>query len=323
MLSGCFTEEYPILPLPDEYVTLSTYRPVNGQVYYSFGSRSQVKSNSVEDWDLAFSCKEDDYSILLNSARGMSSYNTESKDFDATYHYEDYDWEYDDCSGRGTISCLGDWGDFSFDNPQSYGNVYIINMGVDLKGMPTTMIKMKIRKYTDNRYNILISDLDNNQKEEFIIPRNDSFNFVHLSLKTKEVLHLEPPKEDWDILFTSYAAPMGAKEAYPDAIPLPRRYELVEGVLLNPYQRHVTLDSTGNFDNLDFFEIEGHVFNDTTNYIGRNWFNWLKPEKQYVITSDNTYIIKDEDRNYYALEFLKFSKSDINRSLTRFRFKSL
>lgn len=322
-LSSCFTEEEPVLPLAPHTEVISTHKLTAGQVYYSLKNQKIVKYNSVEDWDFAFACGEDDYDILVNTARGMGAYNTTSKDFNATYKYDNYPWVFDKNNGQEDQSCLGTWGDFEFENPQSFGNVYLIYLGVDIQGHGTGIIKFQVTGYEDDTYTIRIGDLEGTVQREYSVQKNDSFNFVYLSFEQSKVLTLEPPKNDWDIMFTSFTVPLRRPQVAPISFPIAKTHELVDGVLLNPYHRYVAEDTAGNLDDISFFNVESYDYTDSTDFIGRRWYDYSEEEDRYFITPNNTFIIKDEDKNFYAIKFTQLTNDITISSDISFTLKSL
>lgn len=322
LLIGCFTKEEPILPLPPFSTEISTYKPVNGQAYYSLKDRKIVKENATEAWDIAFSCKENDYEILLNTSRGMGCYNTNSKDFYQNYKDGDYPWRFDKWNGAKDNSCIGVWGDFSFENPQSYGNVYLVHLGLDLSGNPTGIVKMQIDGFESNTYQIKVGDLEGRYERTYQVEKNDSFNYVYLSFETSSVKHLEPYKNDWDILLTSYIAhktPTTSSLFFS----VTNEFAVIDGILLNPYNREVANQFDYSFEEVNFFIAESYTYTDSLDFIGPKWYQWNPGEKKFFITSKNTFVIRDEDKNYYALQFQKFHKERTTKNDIGFVFKSL
>ncbi len=321
-LAGCFTKEEPILPLPPYSTQVSTYKPVNGQAYYSLKNRKVVKENGTEDWDLAFSCGESDYSILLNTSRGMGCFNTNSKDFYQNYQTGDYPWRFDKWNGKKDNSCIGVWGDFSFENPQSFGNVYLVHLGLDLSGNPTGLVKMQISGFEKNQYDIKVGDLEGRYERHYQVTKNDSFNFVYLSFETSSVKHLEPYKNDWDFLITSYV-----KHKTPNTSSLyfsvTNEFAVVDGILLNPYRREVAQQFMYDFDDINYFKAESYSYTDSLNFIGTQWYRWNASEKNFSMTAKNTFVIRDEDKNYYAVQFRNFEKERTTKNKLGFVFKSL
>jgi len=321
-LAGCFTEEEPILPLPPFETEISTYKPVNGQVYYSLKDQKVVKQNSTEAWDIAFSCAENDYQILLNTSRGMGCFNTNSKDFYQAYREGDYPWIFDRWNGQEGNSCIGEWGDFSFENPQSYGNVYLIHLGLDFSGNPTGVVKMRVEGFEENRYDILIGDLEGRFERHYYIEKNDSFNNVYLSFESSSVLQLEPPKDDWDFLITSYI-----KHKTPNISSLffsvTNEFALVDGIFINPYNREVGRQFNYSFDALNFFNAQTYQYTDSLDFIGTKWYSWNSGNKNFRSTDKNTFVIRDSEKNYYAIQFTKFRKERTTKNDIGFIFKSL
>ena len=321
-LSGCFTEEEPILPLPPFETNISTYKPINGQTYYSLKDRKVVKENGTEAWDIAFSCAEDDYQILLNTSRGMGCFNTNSKDFYQAYKEGDHPWTFDTWNGQNNNSSIGEWGDFSFENPQSYGNVYLVHLGLDLSGNPTGIVKMQIEGFEDNTYSILVGDLEGQFERHYYVQKNDSFNYVYLSFETSSVVDIEPPKNEWDFVITSFV-----KHKTPNISSLffsvTNAYALVDGIFINPYKREVSRQFTFDFDALNFFNAQTYDYTDTLDFIGTQWYRWVAGQKQFDITKNNTFVIRDADKNYYAIQFTKFQKQRTTTNDVGFVFKSL
>lgn len=321
-LTGCFTEEEPILPLPPNETEISTYKPVNGQVYFSLKEGKIIKQNSIEAWNIAFSCAENKYEILLNTARGMGCFNTNSKDFYQDYQNGDYPWLYDRMNGKEGSSCIGDWGDFSFENPQSFGTVYLVHLGLDLSGNPTGIVKMKVEGFVENTYDILIGDLEGKYERHYLVEKNDSFNYAYLSFETSDVVNIEPPKNDWDMLLTSYVKhkTLNTSQLF---FSVTNEYSIIDGILLNPYKREIAHEFTYGFDELNFFKAEAYPYTDTLDYIGAKWYLWNSGEKRFYMSKKNTFVIRDEDKNYYAIKFTKFRKERTTKNDVGFVFKSL
>jgi hypothetical protein len=321
-LSGCFTKEEPILPLPPFSNSLDSYKPENGQIYYSLKDQKVMKQNGTESWDIAFNCNENEYDILLNTSRGMGCFNTNSKDFYQDYQHGDYPWTFDKWNGQEDQSSLGIWGDFSFKNPQSFGNIYLVNLGLDLSGNTTGIVKMKVESFESNKYDILVGDLDGRFERHYIIEKNDSFNFVYLSFESSAVLHLEPHKNDWDILVTSYVA---HKTTNTSSLffSVTNEFSMVDGILINPYQREVARQFTHSFDALNFFKAEAYEYSDSLDFIGSKWYSWDAGKKRFRISAKNTFVIRDDEKNYYAIQFTSFSKERTTKNRIGFVFKSL
>ena len=322
--SSCFTEEEPIQPLEPRSGVVTTEWATHGQVYYSLKDQHVIKGNGIYEWDLAFSCAPDDYTILLNTAKGMGCYNTSSKNFAEAYLEEDYPWEFEKSNGQEDHSAIGAWGDFEFVNPQSFQDVYILNMGIDPSGRRKDMLKFRVNGYSNGFYSVRVGDLKGTYHKDYLVAKNDSFNHVYLSFGENRVQHLEPPKNEWDLLFTPYVVPIGKSDPRaPFFHSLNKSYELVDGVLLNPYNREIRFDSNLVLDETTFFDIESESFTDSTDLIGQWWYKYNDETNTFETTSKTGFIIRDEDKNFYALKFTEYSKSSYTGCTTRFIFKNL
>ena len=318
---GCFPAEDPLLPLEPKSQTIEAHKAYDGLTYYSLRDQKIVAARSIFDWDMAFSCKDDEYTVLLNSAKGMAAYNTNSKEFDRYYPTSNYPWSFDGLAGNQ--SCIGAWGDFNYDNPQSYGNVYIINEGVDLNGFENGLVKMRIDDFSDNAYHIKIGNMNNTYQEEFTVPKNDTFNFVYLSFRDRKVKYIEPPKYDWDLLITSYAQPLKPQQISDQFIHVYQNYWITEGVLINPNNRLVTIDSLMPFDSIGFAEANRRNYAQKLDAIGSSWYKWNQLSQRFEINPRLTYLIRDEENFYYALKFDRFRKIQSAQYDVTFVYKNL
>lgn len=322
-ISSCFTDEEPIQPLPPMQGMIKTNWIDSGQIYYSLRERDIVKANGIYDWDLAFSCKKGDYTILMNSSKGMGCFNTGSKDFFGAYLEDQYPLSFDKSNGQDDQSAIGTWGDFKFENPQSYGDVYILHLGLDLLKNPIGKVKFRVNGFSNNSYSIRIGSLTNpNDYWDLPIPKNDSFNFVYLSFAKRQIKHLEPPKNEWDLLFTQYTVPIGKNIPRP-IFPQYQKHELVDGILLNPYNREIARDSNAAFDDINFFKVESFDFTNRTDLIGQWWYTYSDETHMFDTSANTGYVIRDEDKNFYAIKFVKYIKNDKMGCTSRFILKNL
>lgn len=326
VLSGCFSNEIG-LPEPKTFSEeIETDRSEEGQVYYSLRDRKEVASNSIYDWDLAFSCKEGDFKILVNSTKKMGVYNTHSKEIDLKFpnEYKYYDWQYDHPSGLDNSGCFGMWGDFTYDNPQSFGDVYIINRGFDLFNLPFQMKKMRIEGFENNAYQITFANVDGDEYYHLNIPKNDSFNYIYVSLEQKgQLLKLEPPKQDWDILFTLISDTSRFSNIYTRADSIRNKTVLVDGVLINPYKHSVAIDTSDRFNDLDFFDAQDLLYHESLNTIGARWYTWDKSNGGYEILPHNNFVVRYDNLFYYLIQFEEFDKPHREESYFRFSIRNL
>ena len=113
---------------------------------------------------------------------------------------------------------------------------------------------------------------------------------------------LEPPKTNYDLLFTQYTTLLytDAGEAYP---------YLVTGVLINRNQVRVALDSTHAFENVTLGQVANLPYSTRLDFIGYDWKSYSFSAGSYTVKSNLLYIIQDTEGFYYKFRFISFYKS--------------
>lgn len=321
-LGSCFIEEQGMDPIVPENIEIVSDFENEGQLYFDIGTREMVKTSSIYAWDLAFDCRPGHFNILLNSAKGMAVFNTRQTEFTKLFEERDYNWEFDQPRGDLEKTAIGEWGDFSFNNPQSYSEVYILHLGYDSDRRPLGYKKFKVHGFAGSKYIVQMADLNNDNNFTRFIDKNRSFNFSYLSLQdTGYVVEIEPPKETWDIVITP--APDSIYNLSPYDLELSKGLALSESILSNRFRHSVALDTLNRFENITYFDIDRVSFSPQINTIGNNWKVWNENTYTYEISRSNRFIIKDNEDSYYGIEFLSFEKPSINGSIFRFRLKHL
>jgi hypothetical protein len=309
-------------PIEPDIIELQMSLKERGQIFYDLKNKKATSYNSIYSWDLAFDCRKKEFNIIVNYAKGMGAYNTGEKSFSFKYPSKDYPWTYDDPCGDLNLTCIGRWGDFNFDNPQSFENVYILHLGFDEGGNAIGLKKFKIHGFTDQHYLIEYADLDNSNAQTFFIPKNPGYNFTYFTMtENGSLVNVEPPKTDWDIMITPYID--SAKYSSPFSTKISPDLALVEGILHNRHLREVAVDTIASFEAISYFDIDRLEFKRNINNIGSRWRWWDKNRETFFMSKENKYVIRDDNEEYYALEFIKFQKITTTTSTLQFKVKNL
>ena len=309
-------------PIPPKTIEFRTDIQSKGQIYYSLKDSKIVGESSLYDWDLGFDCRKNDFNIIVNSSKGMAAFNTGDKDFEKPFKHEAYPWKFDHPCGDLGMTCIGEWGDFSFENPQSFENVYILNLGIDREGKKLGLKKFKIHGFASKHYLIQIANLDNTNSYSLVIPKRPDYNFTYLSTRdTGLIVHIEPRKQDWDLVISTYLDSL--KDDSPDTKKITNELALSAGVLQNRYKRLVALDTINSFEHLNFFDLNDLEFSHFINAIGNRWKKWDPDSNDYKISKYRQFVLQDLDGFYYAIEFERYQKIDVNKSIIRLRVKNL
>jgi hypothetical protein len=278
------------------------------QVYYDLESGGEVSVNLKKIWDLAFEGSEEGWKILLNTSNFMLAAKSGSTDFDAPIDTAGYTWNFDASSGNPDTSAFGDW--LSFTGPDSSviysGQVYVIDRGYDEIGKLRGMRKAVFREVSDSTYTFRFANLDGSDDHEFIIHKDPGVNYVCFSFdEGGQQLSLEPPKDEWDLLFTQYTTLLYTNEG--DPYPY-----LLTGVLSNPSGVLVAQDTLYDFAAIDISVAETMTFSSAFDEIGYDWKDVIGDVSSgnvtYVIIEGLNYVIRDTDGFYYKMRFTGFYK---------------
>lgn len=320
LMTSCFTPEQPSDPVEPFHEVLTTDIDSAGQVYYSLKDRKVVGTSNVYQWDLGFECGTSGFNIIVNSGKGMAAYNTKITDFRIPLTSDNLLWDYDHPCGDLSMTCIGNWGDFNNNNPSSYGNVYIVNLGVDTYGRGLGYKKILIGGFIDGHYVLRFADLDGSNERLMLIPKTDGYNFTYFSFAFGgQLVDVEPPKDLWDIVFTPFIDEITDLGDYD--IRLNAKLGLYHGILFNRNKRRVAVEENKDWSDITYFGSEDLDYSIYTNTIGRSFYEWLEGDKKYRV-KNTLYLLKDGSENTYLIQFKAFEK-EVYSARVAFQFKNL
>jgi hypothetical protein len=303
-LTSCFDEDIAVTPL-DRGDVVSNQVEMMGkyenQVYFDLGSNTTVSTNKYGEWDLGFQ-SYDSYHIRLNSARNMAVQDLGKVDF-ASVNAESDEIEYkrDVPSGNKDSMVIGKWWLEENGELISKEHVYIVDRKRSHDRTRGGLRKIKILSANENKFVFIFAELNSSESDTVVVPRNEMYNFITVSLDGKgSVTNLEPRSDEWDIVFTKYTELFDVPgfEVYP-----------VTGALINTrYCEVVEADSTISFDELTSESIGEYVLTNKRDEIGWDWKQVDINTGVYTVNPLKKYIISDTEGFYYKLRFIGFQK---------------
>ncbi len=324
--TSCFKEEKRIPAPPKgnvETVQIPLTSQYDKQYFFDLFNNTIVSSNSNLAWDLAFETSENGYHIWLNSSRMMFAWNTNRTDFEAVRNELGAQWKSDEANGNPQQTAIGEWGVFDNNNVASFHQVYLIDRGFEGNSSTnnnTNASKLEMRKVifeglVNGVYRIRFAKLNGTDDHTVEIAKDAAYNKVFLSFDNGgKAVKIEPPKNDWDLLFTRYT------HIFPELDSLPY---LVAGALLNISGVEAVKDSSLTFGDITLETINSFTFSSAQDAIGYDWKTFDLDETRYSIKPDFIFILKDKEGNYYKMRFIDFFNNAGERGYPTFEYQML
>lgn len=325
-LTSCFKEDAKITPHDPGNVntqTIELTKDYRYQVYYDLGLGRVVSTNLKKDWDLGFECSPDGWHIILNTSSFMVAAESGFTDFSLPIDTVGYKWNFDVSSGNPDSTAIGNWVEFhSPDSSKTYSNeVYVINRGYDEVGNLRGFRKIKFQGLENDTYTFQYANLDGTGENTFSITKDPTINYIYFSFDDGgKMVVLEPPKSDWDLVFTQYTTLLftDAGEPYP---------YLVTGVLSNPSTIEVAVDTLYDFSSISLDIVDNLQYSARLDEIGYNWKDIVGDVStgnvSYVIVEGLNYIIRDWQGFYYKLRFIGFYNNSGDKGYPTFEYQKL
>ncbi len=319
IITSCFPEDIPVKPYDrgDAIVSQvgleSDYR---WQVYYSLSENREIKRSLMTDWDLAFNCTDTSNTIMLNMATFMSSIDKGAVSFESITSEEDSTWVGENPYGYENIdsTAIGKWYNSEDNKIISKNHVYLIDRGSKWNGKPIGYVKMMVIGADNQGFDIKVANLDGSKERTIRINKNPLLNYIALSLANDQILEIEPPRTDWDLLFTKYTYIFYE----PGYIPYS-----VTGVLINPKYTIAALDTIRKFEEITSDMIESYQYSNRMDLIGYDWKIVDISTGVYTVLPEMNYIIKDTKGFYYKLHFIGYVNDEGERGSPKFEFQKL
>lgn len=258
------------------------------QIWFDLGSNSIVSTNLRTDWDLAFDCSASNNILYLNAALNASVAFTNKTEFDKVTSDAGLTYTFEHHSGQADLLAIGD--------VTSNRNVFIIDRGYDAAGNPIGKWKAQITLVHGIDYYLTCSKLNGDNLTSVIISKKPLYNRVAFSFTTLSELQIEPPKTDYDLVFTQYTHVF-------ENPPLPYS---VNGVIINSYNTEAAEEFTINFSEISKTVADALFYSTDRDVIGYDWKYFDLQTNTFTIYSNQNYLVKDASGNLFKLHFLDF-----------------
>lgn len=312
VLAGCRKEEDALEPILTDTINLNDLYgnrfaeasmgvDYEFQAYFSLVNNQLVGTFDKFAWDIALT-NDDEPQLLLNSSIINLRIAEAGDDWDAPIDPASLEWKYDLPGRQPEDLAIG----------SNWNQVLVVDRGVDASGVARGMKKFVLQA-TENGYTLTVAELDGSNEQSFTAVPDDQYNFTAWSFDTGNTV-VEPPKDTWDIVFTSYLFVF-------DPINEPNPYQ-VTGALLNMNARQ-----GARFDDTPFESITADAatiaqLTTQQDVIGYDWkeFDF---DLGFIIIENRSYVVKCADEALFALSFTGFYDEDGNRGTPAFIYRRL
>ncbi|MCX6271184.1 MAG: hypothetical protein NTU44_08205 [Bacteroidetes bacterium] len=303
LLTSCFKEDDKVPPRqPGDVMTdtIGMDQTYKNQVYFDLGTGTSVQSNLKTSSDLGFDCSPDGWRIILNTSDFATVADLGVLPFGQAQDTAHAIWKFDKSDGNPDSLGIGRW--FTVNNGDTLSNhhVYVVNRGMDENGDNLGLMQVIFDSLSQGTYYFRFTNMSGGAVNKFSVKKDPSVNFLFFTFKFGGALKpLEPPKTDYDLLFTQYTTLLYTDigEAYP---------YLVTGVLINPNKVKVCPDSLHSFETVTLDNVIDLHYSSNLDAIGYDWKSYDFNAGSYTVNSKLLYIIRDTEGYYFKLRFISF-----------------
>lgn len=316
-LSSCLKKEIPVpkrLNNGVRTVAINMENDYRYQVFFNLANNEIVEKNDKYIWDIAFETGTDGWHIKTNTSKYMFAYRTDKTDLLAVMDHAGATPNkhfYDKPSGNLDSTAIGNWKD---------GFVRILDMGTSNDGHTLGWYKIKVDSVDAQYYYLQYAVIDASTFTSISVKKDNSHAFVYYSLIDDQAVDVAPQPQKWDLEFTQFIRHL--------TDPTTVDY-LVTGCLSNREGVTSALVTDKDFNSIDLAYALSLHLNEAENTIGYDWKDIGLDEvmnggtAEYTIYPNMSYVIKDQNGNYYKLRFIDFYSKSGEKGTPTFEYKKL
>jgi len=277
-------------------------KPENESIIFFDFSTGAFVTASNKEWMLAFDAAESGYNVRVNhSILGRQLYESLDTAFstNASEIIKSGTAKMDSVSSWNYNTAIGDW----CRNGYYINKTYVYHIPEDILGNGEHQFKFKLIYKNHQLYKMKFVDEKSNDKTIYYhtIEKNNDYNYAYFSFYDKgKTLKIEPPKSNWDIVFTQYRD-MVANQADNKIYP----YQVL-GVLINPSNTLIHKITTEKFENIDYAYCSKSNLCSISNTIGYNWKSYDLSLAKYSLTPNLAWVLKDNEETFHKFRFISF-----------------
>lgn len=316
-LSACLKEETPVAKRTvdgDQTAALEMGSDYRYQIFFNFSENKIIEKNIKYTWDIGFETGVNGWHVITNTSKYMFVFRTNETELSNVMDHSNCttsNHHYDMPSGNLDSTGIGDWKD---------GYVRIIDLGTDENGTQLGWYKLKIDSVDANQYYIQYAKINASTAVSAVIQKHNSYTFTYFSLLNNEEIVVAPKSTKWDVVFTQYIKHL--------TTPAIMDY-LVTGCILNHNNTLAALVTEKSYVSIDLAYAESLNLTNVNDVIGYDWKDIGLDQvmnggtAEYTIYPNKSYVIKDQNGNYFKLRFTDFYSKTGEKGTPTFEYEQL
>jgi hypothetical protein len=225
---------------------------------------------------------------------------------------------FDSSSGNPDSCAFSDW---YVGDPESFNatnEVFLVGQYDGIKVKPKW--KIRIENATDTSFTFTYAALPVGDPVTVTLIKDISVSYLQYDLIANNSLTIEPPGNNYDLLFTQYGTTLYDN----NGVPTPY---FVRGILLNPNKVEASLDTLHTFDEINYELIKDYTFSSVRDVIGHEWkdvkVDQVGNTAEYFVNTKLNWLIKDTEGFIYKMRFIEFYNSQAEVGYTTFEYQRL
>ena len=320
VMQSCFKEDQQVpAPIRGDVMTdtIAMTENYRYQVWFRLDSGNVVSTNPRANSDLGFECSKDGWKIILNTADFMKATDLGVVPFGQPQDTTGLKWSFDKSDGNPDSLAIGRWFTTTGNDTISLNHVYILLRGLDENGKDLGVCQVIFDSLKHGTFYFRFTRLQGGTVYNGSVTKDPAVNYLWFSFDgSGSVVHNEPTKENYDLLFTQYTTLLFTDlgEAYP---------YLVTGVLLNRFRVEVAVDSIHHFTDITFDIAQNLSYSRALDAIGYDWKYYNFDAGSYTVRTGLSYVIRDVRGYLYKLRFIGFYNKQGQKGYPSFEFQRL
>ena len=322
LLTSCFEPDEILPKASNETLEIEIDLLKNQASFLDLHNIRTSSNTEFKDWQLKFQNDQNGWAIYLNTLSKVAVSNTRITRYDSiknSYNTGEIDWQVDIPTNTGVYPAIGPWGDFSFETPESYKDVYLIRW---LKDGKEKIYKLQILDARKGAYHIRYGTLDETFTNSVWIEKQNNKQHSYFSLALDQVLsNVEPPNNQWNVCFTYLTDSIAKHPKLPFISTANNSFGIYQGLIINRANSTVYIDTLRSLEEINYFNSNALQYR-SIDELYNVFSEWDTETESHVLNETAIMIVKD-DENLFAIKPKWFRRTLLSSFSLQLEIKKL